>query len=309
MQPMKKILVIGASGFLGRHLAEALLAEGYAVRCLARSFPQQPAPTGAGCERVQGDISDLPSLQRAAASVDAVYISVHTISPQPASTTGHSFMEVERSGLENIVTACRTNGVRRLIYVTFLGITPKSRSAWVRGRWEAEQFLLGSGLDVTCIRPAQIVGVGGRGFDMMVSGAKRSVAVTMALGRQKMRNIALDDLLYYLVGVLSDARAYGQCYDVGCDDILTNDQMMDVAAEVLGRKHPRKVHLSPTLLGALAPWIERMSKLPKGAIRGILDSQDAVGDPGPIRALLPRPPLPYRRAVERALRSPDAAGV
>ena len=306
-QRMTRILVIGASGFLGRHVAQALLADRYAVRCLARNparvedWAKNSAITG--CEIVEGDISDLASIERALESVQAAYICIHTLSPQPASTVGQGFMEVERNGLENIVTACRRNNVRRLIYVTFLGIAPDSPSAWVRGRWEAEQFLLRSGLDVTVIRPAQIVGVGGRGFDMMVGNAKKAVAMTMASGQQKNRNIALDDLVYYLAGVLNDARTYGQCYDVGCDDILTNDQMMDIAAEVLGRNHPFKIHLSRRLLGALAPLIERVSKFPRGSIKGIVDSMgtDLIGDPMPIRAILPRPPLLYRQAVARAL--------
>ena len=257
----------------------------------------------AGCEIVQGDISDLASMQRALESVDAAYISVHTLSPQPSAAAGQGFMEVEMNGLENIVTACQANGVRRLIYVTFLGAAPDSPSAWVRGRWKAEQFLLNSGLDVTIIRPGQIVGVGGQGFNMMMGQAKRATTLVLGSGEQKWRNIALDDLVYYLVGILSDPRTYGQCYDVGCDDILTYNQMIDVAAEVLGRRHPRKIHVSPALLRATAPLIERMSKLPTGAIKGIVDSlgADAVGDPTPIRRVLPRPPLPYRQTVEWAL--------
>lgn len=298
-----KILVIGASGFVGRPVALALLAGGYEVRCQARSPAKVQDLAQAGCEIVQGDISDLASMQDALKSVDAAYISIHTLSPQPGSAAGQGFMDVERAGLENIVAACRANSVRCLIYVTFLGISPDSPSAWVRGRWDAEQFLLSSGLDVTCIRPAQIVGVGGQGFNMMVANAGKSVALTMAPARQRMRNIALDDLVYYLVGVLDDPRAYGQCYDVGCDDVLTNDQMMDIAADVLGRKHPAKLHIPPALLSALSPLIERLSKLPDGAIKGIADSlgTDSVGDPAPIRRILPRPPVPYRQAVEQAL--------
>ncbi len=309
---VKKVLVIGASGFLGGHVAHELLAEGYEVRCLARNPAKLQGLAKAGCETVTGDISDLASMQRAMHGVQAAYISIHTLSPQPANTAGHDFMDVERRGLENIVEACRTQGVRRLIYVTFLGIAPENPSAWVRGRWQAEQFLLKSGLDVTCIRPAQIVGVGGQGFDMMVSNAKKPVALMIAPCRQRMRNIAVDDLVYYLIGVLQEPRAFGQCYDVGCDDILTNDQMLDITAEIVGRKHPIKIHLPPALLGALAPLIARLGKLPKGAMKGILDSlgSDAVGDPEPIRMILPRPTLPYRQAVELALKSNSAnAGI
>ena len=300
---MKKILVIGSSGFVGRHVAQELRADGYAVRCLARNPAKVQDLAAIGCEVVQGDMLDLASMQHALESVDAAYISVHTLSPQPARTAGQGFMDVEMDGLRNIVTACRTNGVRRLIYVTFLGAAPDGPSAWIRGRWKAEQFLLHSGLDVTVIRPGQIVGVGGQGFNMLVAQAKRSTALIMGSGRQKFRTIALDDLVYYLVGVLNDPRAHGQCYDVGSDDILTTDHMIDRAADILGRKHPRKIHIPRAFLGALAPFIERRTKAPKGAIKGFLDGMkaDMIGDPTPIRAILPRTPLPYRQAVERAL--------
>jgi len=248
-------------------------------------------------------MSDLASMQHALESVDAAYIAVHTLSPQHANTAGQGFMDVEMNGLQNIVTACWAHGVRRLMYVTFLGAAPDASSAWARGRWETEQFLLKSGLDVTVIRPGMIVGVGGQGFNTLVSNAKRRISIVIGSGQQRFRPIALDDLVYDLVGVLNDPRAHGQCYDVGCDDILTSDHMIDMAAEVLGRNHPRKIHIPQLLLGALAPLIERMSKAPNGSLKGLLDGMktDLIGDPTPIRMILPRPLLSYRQAVERAL--------
>ena len=302
---MKKVLVIGASGFVGGHVARALLAGGYAVRCLARAPSRAGDLARAGCEIVQGDISDAASVERAVEAVDAVYISIHTLSPQPGATAGAGFMDVETRGLQNIVTACRRHGVRRLIYVTSLGIAQDSPSVWLRERWKTEQFLLTSGLEVTVIRPGQIVGAGGRGFDTMAGQARRPVGVhLMGAGGQRMRHIALEDLIYYLVGVLEDPRAYGQAYDVGGDEVLTNDQRMDVVAEVLGRRHPWKIDVPPGLLRGLAPVIERMSKLPAGSIRDVVSAMkiDGVGDPMPIRMILPRTPLRYREAVERALR-------
>lgn len=298
---MGRILVIGASGFVGRPLVRALLADGHTVRCLARDPAKIGDLAALGGEVVQGNISDSASVQRAFDSVDAAYLSIHTLSPQQ-NAAGQGFMDVEIQGLQNIVLACRTHGVRRLVYLTSLGNMPNARSEWGRERWRAEQYLLKSGLDVTVIQPGQIVGVGGQGFNMMVGQARRSPTLTIASKTQKWRNIALDDLIYYLLGVLEDARTYGQSYEVGSDDVLTHDQMMDVAAEMLGRSHPVKVHLSAALLGRLAPLIERAGKLPSGAIRGLLDgTDDMVGDPAPIRALLPRPPLTYRQAVARAL--------
>ena len=300
---MRTILVIGASGFVGRHLTKALLAEGYAIHCLARDPARVQDLAEAGCEIVQGDISDLSSVRHAMQSVQAAYISIHTLSPQKSGGAHPRFMAVEKTGLQNVVTACQSSGVRRVIYVTSLGIAPDEPSEWLRERWHAEQLLLNSGLDATVIRPGHIVGVGGRGFDTMVRNAKRRVAVTLGGDHPRMRTIALDDLIYYLSGVLGDPSAHGQRYDVGNDDVLSINQLIDTIADILGRRHPIKLQIPPTLLGALAPPVERMAKLPRGAVKGFVDSMkiDAIGDPMPIRTILPRPLLSFRQAVERAL--------
>jgi len=299
---MAHILVIGASGFLGGHLARALRAEGHAVRCLLRKSRKGAALEAAGCEIVQGDLSDAPSIARALAGIEAVYLSIHTLSPQKAEP-GQGFMDVEIAGLENVIAGGRATGTRRVIYVTSVGIAPEGPGAWLKERWRAEELLLNSGLDVTVIRPGQIVGKGGRGFDGMMAQAAKRVAVVIGDGRRTMRNIALDDLLYYLTGVLTEPRAYGQRFTVGCDDVTAVDDGIDIGAEALGRPHPIKLHIPTWLLSPFASLIEQRMKMPPGVLKGFLDSQggDGAGDPLPIRALLPRPPLPYRDAVARAL--------
>ncbi len=305
---MKPILVIGASGFVGRHLAKAFLARGSAIRALARKPARLQDLANAGCEIVEGDIADLSSVQRAVESSEAVYVSIHTLSPQRTSDAQPRFMDVEMTGLQNVINACRSHGVRRLVYVTSLGTSPDASSEWLRERWQTEQALLRSELDATVIRPGMIVGSGGNGFDTMVSNAKRRIAVTLGGDRPKMRTIAIDDLIYYLDGVLGDSRAYGQRYDVGSDDVLSTNQMIDGIADLLGRRHPIKIQIPLALMGAAAPLIERMGKLPHGAMKGLVDSlkTDLDGDPMPIRAILPQPLLSFQRAAERALAGSDA---
>jgi uncharacterized protein YbjT (DUF2867 family) len=113
----------------------------------------------------------------------------------------------------------------------------------------------------------------------------------MGSGKQKMRTIAVEDLAYYLVGVLDDTRSFGHHYDVGSDDVLTMDQMIDIAADRLGRRRPVKIHVPQTLLGLFAPLIERVSKMPRGSFKGLVDSLPVAmdGDPMPIRTILNRP--------------------
>lgn len=74
-------------------------------------------------------------------------------------------MDIEKNGVQHVITACRASGVRRVIYLTSLGTAPAAPSEWLRERWQTEQPLLTSGLAATVIRPGFIVGVGGRGFD------------------------------------------------------------------------------------------------------------------------------------------------
>jgi uncharacterized protein YbjT (DUF2867 family) len=110
---------------------------------------------------------------------------------------------VKTSGHVAVQLQQRDHGV----YQTSLGISRDAPSEWLRERWQTKRLLLSSGLDATIIRLAKlgnIVSVGGRGCDTIVSQAKRRIAITLGGNRPKMRTIALDDLVYYLVGVLDD---------------------------------------------------------------------------------------------------------
>jgi uncharacterized protein YbjT (DUF2867 family) len=301
---MKRILVIGASGFIGGYLTNQLVSEGYTVRCLARSPDKLKELAKRGCDIVKGDFTDPTSVQHALESMDAVYVSIHTLAPQHKDTSALDFMDIEMNALQNIVAACNLHSVRRLVYVTALGISAGATDAWTAGRWKTQQYLFSSDLDVTVIQPGMIVGVGGQGFNMVLANAQKSTAFVIGNGRNKFRSIAIDDLVYNLIGVLNEPEANGQCYEVGSDDILTSDQLVDEAADVVGHAHPKKIHIPLGLLRFAAPLIELIAKIPKGAIKGALGGlgADMIGNPSAIRKLLTRKPLTYKQAVAQAFR-------
>lgn len=107
---------------------------------------------------------------------------------------------MEKDGLENILRTCQTQGVRRLVYVTAIGTEPDGPSAWSRERWQIEQFLFDSGLDVSVFRPGMIVGRGGNGFDTVIRGAKGPVAIAIGSRTRRFRTVDVDDVADYLIG-------------------------------------------------------------------------------------------------------------
>jgi len=302
---MKKILVVGATGLTGRALTLALLSKGFAVRCSVRNIDRARRILPPECELVRGDITDVKSMVGAVDGVAAVYLCIHTLGPQPGAPKGQNFIDTELKGIENVIAACQKNNVRRILYVTFLGPAADAKTSWARGRYRAEQTLLLSGLDTTILRPGQIVGQGGLGFDMMMKQAKARIAFVMGGGGARRRNIALGDLVDYLVSAFDEPKTFGRAFDVGMDEVLTGDQMIDVAARLLKKAPPYKINLPIWLLRLFAPLLERAAKLPQGGFRDFLIGMDVdmVGDPSPIRAILQRPPLDYLDAVAAALKT------
>ncbi|MBU2665344.1 NAD(P)H-binding protein [Actinoplanes bogorensis] len=290
-----RILVLGATGFVGRRLVAALQQAGHEVRCLARDPRKAEGP---GVEVVKGDMLDPEAVSRAVDGVHAVYFCVHTLSKQADPSA--DFMDVERTGLRNVIDAAQRHGVRRVVYVTAIGTDPASVNSWARGRAQTERMLFDSGLDATVLRPGMIVGHGGDGFAMVERGARSRVAVLMASRRTRFRTIAVDDLAGALTDVLDEPRAYGKAFDVGSDDVLTIDEMIDIAADHLSRKHPVKVHLPRRALAVVGPLIERVAGMPRGAVGAFVgpgSEADLVGDAKPIRALLTSPPRSFRESL------------
>jgi len=300
----RPVLVIGATGFVGRRVVAALHAKGRTVRCLARTPEKAQGLVVDGVTVVPGDMLDQGAVDRAVEGVSAIVFCVHTISAQGTAGKEQDFMDVEAEGLRHVVAACTKFGVTRVLYVTSIGVAEHATSSWLRGRWQTEQALFQSGLDVTVVRPGMIVGRGGDGFSVVARGATKGFAMAIAGPRQKFRTIAVDDLASDLVDLMDEPNAAGKAFEVGSDDVLTMREMTKMAATSIGRKPGVILFIPAGLIRLLAPLVERVGKVPRGAISGFVGDgarEDMIGSPAALRTILGRADRPFLQAIDGQL--------
>ena len=316
------IAVIGATGFIGSALTRRLLRDEAAaagrrepVRVLVRDETRARARLGRFAEDhlqlVVGDMHDDDALDALLDGARAVYVLVQTVTARQPRETG-DFAAAERRATDRIVAAAARAGTFRLLTVGLIGARPDAANPWVRSRAAVERQLLGSGLDVTVLRPGLVAGPGGAGFDDLLSAARRRTAMIRGAGRQHWSWIALDDLVGYLVEALDEPGTYGRVLDVGTVDAPTYRELIAVTAAAIGLPAPRVIGLPLGVLHLVAPLLERVGDHPRGGLRAAVDhlADDLTGDPVPIRELLPRDLLDWdtcvRAAVERPVSAPGA---
>ncbi len=148
MPAPQRVLVIGATGAIGRPVAKQLAAEGFTVRSLVRDLPRAGAMLDFECELVPGDLHDPDSIERALKNIDAVYLSLS----EPMTTTTPMW-DPDSDGTRTVAEVMKRTGVRRLARLSAMGVDLDDRWWVARSKKQVDQELLDSGLDVTIFRP------------------------------------------------------------------------------------------------------------------------------------------------------------
>ena len=295
--PDGKVLVAGASGFIGRRLVPALLREGHEVRALTRSSARYRAPDPR-VEVAQGDVLDPASLREALEGCRAAYYLVHSMG------VAGDFAEKDRRGARHFRDAAAAAGVEHVVYLGGLGEPgDTSLSEHLRSRHEVGRILLEGPAPATVFRAAIIVGAGGASFEMMRQLVMRlPVMVTPRWVRSRCQPIGVDDVVRYLTGCLREPRARGRVLDIGGPEVLTYREMMLAFADVVGR-HPRIIDV-PVLTPHLSSyWVDLVTDTPAPLAHALIDGlrNDVVCENDDARRLMPFPLTPFRDAVRRAL--------
>lgn len=294
-----KLLVTGASGFIGSHVARTASARGDDVRCLVRTHSDRGLLHGVSATIVVGDVSDAPSLREAVRGVEAI---VHCAAT--TSETSPGFAASRRTNVEgtrNLLEACAAHSLRRFVLVSTQSANEQNIGAYGRTKLEAERVVAASGVPFTIVRPSTVYGPGARGLFAKMGRYVATLPVIPIIGngRQTFRPIYVADLVTAILSCLDADTAAGQTYDLGGPEGVSFERFIDGIGEALGRK-PMKVRVPVPICLGLARMLALVAKNPPLTVDNIVGvTQMRECDISGAQRDLGFDPITFREGIDR----------
>jgi NADH dehydrogenase len=292
-----RVLVTGASGFIGTALVPRLIAAGHTPRLMVRTLPATAA--GAPVEIVRGDLADPASLAAAVAGTSAV---VHLGAATSAGKIDPAFAyRVNVGGATALIDACRASGCKRIVVMSTQHVHLAKPGLYGVTKRMADVLFGDSGLEVTILRPSLVYGPGVRGVFTKLAGLVRKLPVIPVIGpgQWHLRPLYMDDMLDVIVQTLARPELAGRTYDVGGPDFVTYDEFLRAICRALGRPY-RKVTLPLGVSFVLASILERVLKNPPLTTENVHGAR--VEAPCDLRALI-RDYHPHLTPLDDGLRA------
>jgi len=285
-----RVLVTGATGFVGREVLRQLHAVGHSVRVLARntlSPSVRDLVPAFATELRSGNVLNAESLRDAAEGCEAVIHLVGIISEIGEQT----FENVHLRATENLLAEARRAGARRWIQMSALGTRPDAPSRYHRTKWAAEETVRASGLDWTILRPSLIYGPEDHFVNLFARVACWSPMLpVMGNGRNKLQPVNVEDVARCFVGALTQPASIGQTVDVCGPEQFTFLEILDTILAIQGKRRfklciPLPIaRFQAALLEKIFPALLRQAP-PLNRDQLLMLQEDNVGDPQPATAL------------------------
>ncbi len=253
-----KVLVTGATGFVGTHLVNRLLQRGHAVSVLARDPDKTRNRYNRPVEAAPGNVLDPISLAAAAAGRDAVIHLVGIINEKGEQT----FDRMHREAVENVVAAAKAAGVRRYLHMSAMGSSEDSPSEYGRTKAAGEKAVRACRLDWTILRPSIIFGPGD-GFVSLLAPIVRGnpgFIPVIGPGTTRFQPVSVYDVARVFADSLEKPETVGKTYEVGGPDVLTLNDIYREVAGAVGKPGKRLIHFPlwyGRLLASGFEWLAR----------------------------------------------------
>ena len=241
-----RVLVVGATGQLGSVIARKLLAGGVPVRAFARSKEKLAPLAAAGAEIVAADLRDLSKITEACRGVGQIVSTANNnMGKGPTSP-----MKTDVSIYQNLLAAARNTGVRRLIYVSFRGVTSGETVDIFRLKWYIEDAIRRSGIPHVMVRASAFMDVW---IDQVIApGIRRSgVATVFGDGSAVTNYVAVEDVAEYIVKIVAREDVRNENIEVGGPSDKSFNDLVSLVDRQLGGKGKRR-HLPVPVMALLS---------------------------------------------------------
>ncbi len=295
----KLVVITGGSGFLGRHLAQALLEQGARLRIASRNpeqaFALKPLANLGQLQFVRCDVTNPASVAAAMQGADAVVNLVGAFDGD--------LMQVIAGGAQNVARAAADAGVRAMVHVSAIGADPGSPAEYARAKARSERDVLGAFPQAAVLRPSLLFGEDD-GFLTMLAGLIATLPVVPIFAPQaKLQMLFVDDAADAVVAALANpAQHGGKTYEIAGEEAISMRELHHRISAAQGRK-PAFIEMPDTVSGIFAAlpgtpmgrdqWILlKQGNVPSGKYPG--NAQLGI-TPRPLALFLDRWMVKYRK--------------
>jgi uncharacterized protein YbjT (DUF2867 family) len=277
------ILVAGGTGFIGAAVVRRLKALGADVAVMT-AHPGRSSwrIDRLGARPVVGDVTDRRSLDRAVRGMDAV-VQALTFPTFPVErvSKGYTFEAFDHQGTARLVAASVEAGVGRYVYASGVNVGRDAPKVWFRAKWFGEEAIRATGIAHTIVRPSWVFGPEDRALNRLLGFARwLPVVPVVGDGGQRLQPVFIDDVAEVLARAALPGGPEGT-FEVGGQDVLTMNEILHMALDVMGRRRPL-LHV-PVWMSKTAGFFAQVLPKPPlspDAVDFLL--ADAVADIGPL---------------------------
>jgi uncharacterized protein YbjT (DUF2867 family) len=254
-QTPMRIAVIGATGFVGRHVVARLSESGHRVIAVSREGRRRSEWR----EAVEARAADVTTGAGLAEALEGADAAVHLVAI-PRESKGRTFEEVNVGGTGRAVEAAMAAGVKRFVHLSALGVIDDAKLDYLYSKWRGEQIVRDSKLDWVVLRPSLLFGPGDGFFSLVRTTLKwwsPGVVAVPGSGDARFQPLAVDDLAVAVERSLADAGHVRQVHEIGGPAWITYEEIVDEVMRVT-RMRRLKLKMPIPLLSALTTVTDRV---------------------------------------------------